>query len=81
MKSEKNILLKLSLFGLICMFSAIIYNIVYSPKLTHIEKVIKNHNSIRESLKNPSHPTISKPSSSQIGIVGGDSVRVIKIVK
>mgnify|MGYP003652675736 CR=1 FL=1 len=45
---------------------------------THIEKVIKKHNAIMESLENPTHPTISKPANSQIGVVGMDSVRVIK---
>ena len=56
----------------------IIYNVfINTNELTHIEKVIKKHNAIRESLENPTHPTIRKPASSQIGIIGMDSVRVI----
>ena len=44
---------------------------------THIESVIKKHNAIKESLEHPYHPTITKPASSQIGVIGQDSVRVI----
>ena len=44
---------------------------------THIESVIKKHNAIKESLEHPYHPTITKPASSQIGVIGRDSVRVM----
>jgi hypothetical protein len=55
-----------------------IYKLIQrESQYTHIEKVIKKHNAIRESLENPTHPTIRKPASSQIGIMGIDSVRVI----
>ena len=46
-------------------------------KTTHIEQVIRQHNSIKESLANPKYPTINKPSSSQSTVWGGDSIRII----
>ena len=55
---------------------AMVYSITTQPNLTHIEKTIKKHNSVKSSLQNPKHPTITKPSSSQIGVIGEDSVRV-----
>jgi len=45
-------------------------------KGTHVEKMIKKHNGIRDFLSNPKHPTVSEPANSQIGIIGLDSVRV-----
>ena len=47
-------------------------------QFTNVEKIIKKHNAVRESSKNLTYPTISKPASSQIGMIGGDSVRVSK---
>ena len=53
-----------------------VYSISTQSNLTHIEKTIKKHNSVKSSLQNPKHPTIAKPPSSQIGVIGADSVRV-----
>ena len=44
--------------------------------LTHIEKVIKKHNNIKESIENPKYPTIAKPVSTQSTVINGDSIRV-----
>jgi len=46
-------------------------------ELSYIEKVIKKHNSIKDSWTNVKHPTVPKPSSSQSTVIYGDSVRVI----
>ena len=61
------------LIGLCCV-------LYYSTEIqyTHIESVVKKHNAIKESLEHPYHPTITKPASSQIGVIGQDSVRVIQ---
>tara|TARA_R110000822_G_scaffold14043_1_gene49560 strand:- start:885 stop:1115 length:231 start_codon:yes stop_codon:yes gene_type:complete len=76
MKSKTKLLL-LSLSTIILVF--MIYKLsTRKSDLTHIETVIKKHNGVRESLANPKHPTVIKPASSQIGIVAGDSVRVIQ---
>tara|TARA_R110001606_G_C15026131_1_gene610394 strand:+ start:392 stop:553 length:162 start_codon:yes stop_codon:yes gene_type:complete len=48
-----------------------------NSQYTHIEKTIKKHNSIKNNSDNLAYPVVSKPASSQIGIVGGDSVKVI----
>jgi len=47
-------------------------------ELTDIEKGIKNHNSVQESISNPKYPILSKPANSQSTIINGDSVRVLK---
>ena len=47
-------------------------------ELTHIEKVIKNHNRIKESILNPKYPILSKPSNNKSTIINGDSVRVFQ---
>ena len=46
-------------------------------ELSYIEKVIKKHNSIKDSWTNVKHPTVPKPASSQSTVIYGDSVRVI----
>lgn len=55
----------------------LIYNVfINNNELTHIEKVIKKHNSIKESIANPKYPIISKPASSQSTVINQDSIRV-----
>ena len=64
----------------ICMIllGSLIYKLIQrDSQYTHIEKVIKKYNSIQKSPENLTYPLVSKPANSQIGIVGGDSVRVI----
>ena len=54
-----------------------IYNVFMNTnELTHIEKNIKNHNGIKESIENPKFPTIAKPVSSQSTVINGDSIRI-----
>ena len=66
------------LFLCVMLLSFLTYKLIKrDSQFTNIEKVIKKYNAIKESPKNLSYPTISKPASSQIGMVGGDSVRVI----
>ena len=79
MKTTNNILKTFLISLLIGLALGVICVVYHSPKrsYTTIEKSIKTHNEIKESLKHPYHPTISKPSSSQIGVFAGDSVRVI----
>jgi hypothetical protein len=48
---------------------------------SHIEKVIKKHNSIKDSWTNVKHPTVPKPASSQSTVIYGDSVRVMPKIK
>lgn len=50
-------------------------------ELSYIEKVIKKHNSIKDSWTNVKHPTVPKPSSSQSTVIYGDSVRVMPKIK
>jgi len=50
-------------------------------ELSYIEKVIKKHNSIKDSWTNVKHPTVPKPASSQSTVIYGDSVRVIPKIK
>tara|TARA_R110000744_G_scaffold260374_1_gene375336 strand:+ start:148 stop:384 length:237 start_codon:yes stop_codon:yes gene_type:complete len=69
----------LCLVFLLSISGFVIYKLIQrESQYTHIEKTIKKHNAIKESLENPTHPTISKPASSQIGVIGMDSVRVIQ---
>jgi hypothetical protein len=49
--------------------------------LSYIEKVIKKHNSIKDSWTNVKHPTVPKPASSQSTVIYGDSVRVMPKIK
>jgi hypothetical protein len=63
----------------ICIILFIISNSSTQKKeLTRIEKVIKNHNRVKESISNPKYPILSPPSNSQSTIIYGDSVRVSK---
>jgi hypothetical protein len=65
-------------FICIILLGSLIYKLIQrDSQYTHIEKVIKKHNSIQKSPENLTYPLVSKPASSQIGMVGGDSVRVI----
>jgi len=50
-------------------------------ELSYIEKVIKKHNSIKDSWINVKHPTVPKPASSQSTVIYGDSVRVMPKIK
>jgi len=50
-------------------------------ELSYIEKVIKKHNSIKDSWTNVKHPTVPKPASSQSTVIYGDSVRVMPKIK
>ena len=69
---------KLAIILLILLIVWISWKISSSPlQNSHIHKVIKTHNGIKET--NKSFPTTSNPPSSLIGIVGGDSVRVIPL--
>ena len=53
-------------------------NSIKTNESTHIEKVIKRHNRVKESISNTKYPTLSKPSNSQSTIMYGDSIRVVK---
>ena len=75
-KLSKTTTFRFSIVILVIIVIAMVYSITTQPNLTHIEKTIKKHNSVKSSLQNPKHPTIAKPSSSQIGVIGEDSVRV-----
>jgi len=47
-----------------------IYKLIQrESQYTHIEKVIKKHNAIRESLENPTHPTILYPTIPSLSII------------
>lgn len=50
-------------------------------ELSYIEKVIKKHNSIKDSWTNVKYPTVPKPASSQSTVIYGDSVRVMPKIK
>lgn len=69
----------LSIFSLILIVLGILWLswklINISPKQSHIQNQIKIANGIQET--SMSFPTVSKPSSSLIGILGNDSVRVM----
>lgn len=58
---------------------AVICNVYFHKKeLSHIEKIILQNNTVKESVENSKYPTINKPTSSQITVFGQDSVRVFK---
>ena len=62
----------------IILLGFLIYKLIKKDnQYTHIEKTIKKHNGISQYQKNLYYPTTSKPVNSQIGIIAGDSVRVI----
>ena len=56
-----------------------IRRLINQTNLNASEKTVNklNINAIKESLEHPYHPTITKPASSQIRVIGQDSVRVI----
>ena len=60
---------------LLCLIIARI--LIQDNSVTHIEKVIKNHNSIKDSWLNTKYPTILKPANSKTTVINGDSVRVM----
>mgnify|MGYP001213393827 CR=1 FL=1 len=56
-----------------------IYNIyIHKTEMSHIEKMILQNNTVKESIENSKYPTINKPASSQTTVIYGDSVRVFK---
>lgn len=73
----KNILKSLLVILIILSCLVIVRILIQDSSITHTEKVIKNHNSIKDSWLNSKHPTILKPSSSQSTVINGDSVRVM----
>tara|TARA_B110000093_G_scaffold151664_1_gene166236 strand:+ start:930 stop:1172 length:243 start_codon:yes stop_codon:yes gene_type:complete len=76
MKRFWKLLLILFLVGFI---GYVVYNLYYQkPTLTHIEKIILQNNTVKESVENSKYPTINKPTSSQTTIMYGDSIRVFK---
>ena len=76
MKKFFKILLISFLVGFI---GSVIYNVYYQKtSLTHIEKIILQNNTVKESVENSKYPTINKPASSQTTIMYGDSIRVFK---
>lgn len=77
----KNILKTLSPIIIILLCLIIIRILIQDNSVTHIEKVIKKHNSIKDSWTNVKHPTVPKPASSQSTVIYGDSVRVMPKIK
>lgn len=76
MKRFWKILLIAFLVGFI---GSVICNIFIQKKdLSHIEKIILQNNTVKESVENSKYPTINKPASSQKTVIYGDSVRVFK---
>ena len=62
----------------IILLGFLIYKLIKREgQYTHIEKVIEKYNGIKQSPEDLYYPTASKPANSQIGIVAGDSVKVI----
>ena len=75
MKRFWNVLLLLLLLGFV---GLVIYNIYNRKELSHIETIILQNNTVKESVENSKYPTINKPASSQKTIIYGDSVRIFK---
>jgi hypothetical protein len=76
MKRFFKILLISFLVGFI---GSVIYNIfLHKAELSHIETIILQNNTVKESVENSKYPTINKPASSQTTVIYGDSVRVFK---
>ena len=69
--------LRISVVLLITLWTIIFISSCDNKNNSHIEKVIKKHNSIKDSWTNVKHPTVPKPASSQSTVIYGDSVRVI----
>jgi len=51
---------------------------VHKAELSHIEKMILQNNTVKESVENSKYPTINQPASSQVTVFAGDSVRTIR---
>jgi hypothetical protein len=51
---------------------------VHKTELSHIEKMILQNNTVKESVENSKYPTINEPASSQVTVFAGDSVRTIR---
>ena len=51
---------------------------VHKTELSHIEKMILQNNTVKESVENSKYPTINEPASSQTTVMYGDSIRVFK---
>ena len=51
---------------------------VHKTELSHIEKMILQNNTVKESVENSKYPTINEPTSSQVTVFAGDSVRTIR---
>lgn len=76
MKRFWKVLLVSFLIGFI---GSVICNVYFHKKeLSHIEKIILQNNTVKESVENSKYPTINKPASSQITVIGQDSIRVFK---
>lgn len=69
--------LRISVVLLITLWVIIFISSCDNKNNSHIEKVIKKHNSIKDSWTNVKHPTVPKPASSQSTVIYGDSVRVM----
>ena len=64
---------------LVGFIGSVICNIFIQKKeLSHIERIILQNNTVKESVENSKYPTINKPASSQKTVIYGDSVRVFK---
>lgn len=64
---------------LVGFIGSVICNIFMQKKeLSHIERIILQNNTVKESVENSKYPTINKPASSQTTVIYGDSVRVFK---
>lgn len=64
---------------LVGFIGSVICNIFIQKKeLSHIERIILQNNTVKESVENSKYPTINKPASSQETVIYGDSVRVFK---
>jgi len=64
---------------LVGFIGSVICNIFIQKKeLSHIERIILQNNTVKESVENSKYPTINKPASSQTTVIYGDSVRVFK---
>ena len=76
MKRFFKILLISFLIGFI---GSVICNIYFhKTELSHIEHIILQNNTVKESVENSKYPTINEPTSSQVTVFAGDSVRTIR---
>jgi hypothetical protein len=65
--------------GILILLLCLLYRLAdefVKPEQTHIEKIIKQHNSIKD--LNQKYPTINTAPSSQSTVFAGDSVRIIR---